>query len=427
MTTPTTHGSHPEPFYPEQGEYIAPDAVRTLLPVGAEAAGTTMLFIHAHPDDESTSTGATMSHYARAGARVELLTMSRGEMGEVIGDEHARLDVRTRPSHDTGDELGHVREGELNDACRALGVRGHRFARRNGAAGFFRDSGMSWGKHGRAESASNAADDCLSRARLKESAAAIAEVIEELRPDVVVSYDVDGGYGHPDHRRTHEATIKALHMLPAHALPVLVWGVEGEADPDDERQQAVVDGDAATKKLAMAAHQTQVTVGEDMTFHYSNGVEQKISGRETYRLLARVPHDDEDPSEREPAGPVSSSVTGLSLGLIVGFIGTLFHASIGYFSGWYLPWGLVLALILVLSATVWTAHVTRRAWATVLPGVSAFILVGFFVYARSDSLLVIPNPSVAIGQVGIAWVLGIVAMTLLGEWIANRHILRSRR
>ena len=216
-------------------------------------------------------------------------------------------------------------------------------------------------------------------------------------------------------------------MLPAHALPVLVWGVEGEADPDDERQQAVVDGDAATKKLAMAAHQTQVTVGEDMTFHYSNGVEQKISGRETYRLLARVPHDDEDPSEREPAGPVSSSVTGLSLGLIVGFIGTLFHASIGYFSGWYLPWGLVLALILVLSATVWTAHVTRRAWATVLPGLSAFILVGFFVYARSDSLLVIPNPSVAIGQVGIAWVLGIVAMTVLGEWIANRHILRTRR
>lgn len=427
MTTPTTHGSHPEPFYPEQGEYTAPDAVRSLLPEGADPGQTTILFIHAHPDDESTSTGASMSHFARAGARVELLTMSRGEMGEVIGQEHADLDVRTRPSEDPGDALGRVREAELEDACRALGVAGHRFARRRGGSGFFRDSGMSWGKNGRAASAANATEDCLSRARLKEPAAAIAEVLEEIRPDVVVTYDADGGYGHPDHRTTHDATLKALTMVPVKAQPNLVWGVEGEADPEDERQQAVVDGNAAAKKEAMAAHRTQVTVSDGMTFHYSNNVEQNISGRETFRLLARTVSESEERSEQVPAGPVNSAVTGVGLGLIVGFIGTMFHASISYFSGWYFPWGLVLALLLVLSATLWTAHVTRRAWASMLPGVTAFVLLGFFVYARSDSLLVIPNPTVAIGQVGIAWVLGTMVMTVLGQWIANRKILRTRR
>lgn len=427
MATPTTHGSHPEPFYPEQGEYIAPDAVRSLLPEGADPGEVTILFIHAHPDDESTSTGASMSHYARAGARVELLTMSRGEMGEVIGEEHAHLDVRARPAQDSGDALGRVREAELDDACRALGVAGHRFARRRSGTGFFRDSGMSWGKNGRATSATNATEDCLSRARLRGPAAAMAEVMEEIRPDVVVTYDVDGGYGHPDHRSTHEATLKALTMIPIHAQPNLVWGVEGEADPADERQQAVVDGDAEAKKRAMAAHRTQVTVSDGMTFHYSNNVEQKISGRESFRLLARTVDDAVDQAEQVPAGTINSAVTGVGLGLIVGFIGTMFHASISYFPGWYLPWGLIVALILVLSATLWTAHVTRRAWATVLPGVTAFVLLGFFVYARSDSLLVIPNPTVAIGQVGIAWVLGTIVMTVLGQWIAGRKILGTRR
>ncbi|MFI8596182.1 PIG-L family deacetylase [Rothia koreensis] len=426
MTTPSTHGSHPEPFYPEQAEYTAPDALASLLPESLDPRHATMLFIHAHPDDESTSTGATMSHYARAGAAVDLLTMSRGEMGEVIGERHADLDVRKRSDDDSGDALGALRETELEAACRELGVRNHWFAERRRNPGYFRDSGMSWGKHGRATSAANAASDCLTRAPLKESAAAIARVIEKVRPDVVVSYDVDGGYGHPDHRRTHEATMKALGMLSRKAQPLLVWGVEGEADPDDDRRQAVVEGDAATKKTAMAAHETQVEVGDGMTFHYSNNVEQNISAAESYRLLAEsIDVSQEDPEDLA-AGPVNSVIAGAGVGLVVGFIGTMFHASISYFSGWYLPWGLGLALLLVLSGTLWISHYTRRTWATVLPGLFAFIEIGFFVYARSDSLLVIPNPKVPIGQVGIAWILGILVMTMIGQWISNRTILKSR-
>lgn len=426
MTTPETHGSHPEPFYPEQAEYTSPDAVASLLPDDLDPRSATILFIHAHPDDESTSTGATMSHYARAGAKVDLLTMSRGEMGEVIGEDRAELDVRFRGAGDNGDRLGERRAVELEAACRELGVRDHWFAERPEDPGFFRDSGMSWGRHGRATAADNASEDCLTRAPLKQVAAAIARVIEKTRPDVVVSYDVDGGYGHPDHQRTHEATIRALRMVSRRAQPRLVWGVEGEADPEDERRQAVVHGDAATKKKAMAEHATQVVVGEAMTFQYSNGIEQKISAAESYRLLAESVDESRDRREDIEAGPVNSAIAGVGIGLVVGFIGTMFHASIGYFPGWYLPWGLALALLLVLSATLWVSHYTRKRWATVLPGIVAFIEVGFFIYARSDSLLVIPNPEAPIGQVGIAWVLGILVMTMLGQWLSNRLILNPR-
>ncbi|WP_129657803.1 PIG-L family deacetylase [Rothia uropygialis] len=427
MTNPETHGSHPEPFYPEQAEYTSPNAVPSLLPEDLDPRQATILFIHAHPDDESTSTGATMSYYARSGAKVDLLTMSRGEMGEVIGEEHAALDVRNRPTEDRGEKLGALREIELEAACRELGVRSHWFAERSKSPGFFRDSGMSWGRHGRAAAARNAAADCLTHAPLKESAAAIARVIEKSRPDVVVSYDVDGGYGHPDHQRTHEATLKALSMLSRKAQPALVWGVEGEANPQDERQQAVVQGDAAAKKRAMTAHATQVVVGEGMTFHYSNNIEQKISGAESYRLLAESVDLSREERKNVAAGPINSVIAGVGVGLVVGFIGTMYHASISYFSGWYLPWGLFLALLLVLSATLWVSHYTRKAWATVLPGTIAFLEIGLFIYARSDSLLVIPNPKVPIGQVGIAWVLGTLVMTMIGQWISNRAILKTRR
>src|SRR5699024_3050495 len=148
-----------------------------------------------------------------------------------------------------------------------------------------------------------AASDCLRRAPLKESAAAIARVIEKVRPDVVVSYDVDGGYGHPDHGRTHEATMKALGMLSRKAQPGLVRGGAGGADPDDDRRQAVGEGDAATNKAAMAAHETQVEVGDGMTFHYSNNVEQNTSAAESYRLLAEsIDVSQEDPEDLA-AGP----------------------------------------------------------------------------------------------------------------------------
>ena len=144
-----TEADPARPHYPQQGAHRDADAVETLLPEGLAASAATVLFVHAHPDDESASTGATMARLAREGAAVHLLTMSRGEMGEVIGPEHAELDVRTRDPKDPGDALGALRETELSAALNALGVTGHRFAERP-KGGAFRDSGMSWAADGTA-------------------------------------------------------------------------------------------------------------------------------------------------------------------------------------------------------------------------------------------------------------------------------------
>ncbi|MCP3426097.1 PIG-L family deacetylase [Rothia sp. AR01] len=409
------------PRYPEQGGFVSPDAVPELLPPGLAPEAATLLFVHAHPDDESIATGAAMARYAGLGARVELLTMTRGEMGEVIGAEHAAQDVRNPERADGGDALARIRERELEAACRELGVAGRRFARRAAAPGFFRDSGMSWDARGAAAPDPAARPDCLTRAPLREAADAVVEVLEELRPDVVVTYDADGGYGHPDHRRTHEAVMAALERAAPEARPRLVWGEEGEADPADERVQAVVRGDAARKRSAMAAHATQVRVGEGTSFALSNDVEQRLSGVEAYRLLARRADAGGPAGEERGVGPAAAGVTGVVLGLLLGFIGTMYHASILYLTGWFVPWGAVLAVLMVLAGTLWAAHHTRRTWATALPGVVAFCTVGLFVFARTDAFLVVPSTRAAIGVAGIVWTLGILAATALGVGIAGRR------
>ena len=92
-----------------------------------------LLFVHAHPDDETLTTGATIAHYVAHGARVQVVTCTLGEEGEVIGDRWAHLAV------DAADQLGGFRIGELTAALRALGIDEPTFL---GGAGRWRDSGM---------------------------------------------------------------------------------------------------------------------------------------------------------------------------------------------------------------------------------------------------------------------------------------------
>ena len=92
-----------------------------------------LLFVHAHPDDESLANGATIAHYTARGAQVRVVTCTLGEEGEVIGDHWAELAV------DRADQLGGYRIGELTTALRALGVTAPIYL---GGAGRWRDSGM---------------------------------------------------------------------------------------------------------------------------------------------------------------------------------------------------------------------------------------------------------------------------------------------
>src|SRR5512142_745933 len=149
-----------------------------------------LLLVHAHPDDETIGTGATMARYAAEHALVALVTCA---LGEVVVPELAHLRA------DREDRLGQHRAGELAAACEALGVADHRFL---GGPGRWRDSGMM---------GTPANDDprCLWRADLDEATRELVRIVREVRPQVVVTYDENGGYGHPDHIQAHQLAVRA--------------------------------------------------------------------------------------------------------------------------------------------------------------------------------------------------------------------------
>jgi N-acetyl-1-D-myo-inositol-2-amino-2-deoxy-alpha-D-glucopyranoside deacetylase len=269
-------------------------------------ASCRLLLVHAHPDDETIGTGATMAKYAAAGAHVTLVTCTLGEEGEILVPELAHL------AADRDDALGAVRIDELAAAMKALGVTDHRFL---GGEGRWRDSGMMG-------MPTNDFPGCFWQADLDEAIGALVAVMREVRPQVVVSYDEVGGYGHPDHIQAHrvavgafEASGDATRYLEAGepwapvkfyetAIPVSVLragydalkelGEEapfGITDPDEltfgtPDDQVTTEIDAReqlpAKIEAMRAHRTQIAV-DGMFFALSNNIGQGAFGIEYYR------------------------------------------------------------------------------------------------------------------------------------------------
>ncbi|RAY14448.1 N-acetyl-1-D-myo-inositol-2-amino-2-deoxy-alpha-D-glucopyranoside deacetylase [Actinomadura craniellae] len=264
-----------------------------------------ILFVHAHPDDESIGTGATMAKYAAEGVQVSLVTCTLGEEGEVIPDELRHL------AADKENRLGEFRTGELAEACGALGVRDHHYL---GGPGRWRDSGMMGAP-------SNDHPRCFWRADAEEAAAELVPLIRELRPQVIVTYDDRGYYGHPDHIQAHRVTRRAYELaadpgygegepwrvakLYATAMPrsVLVRSIAVMAASEtpfervsgvdeltygvpDEEVTTVVDArDHLRAKIdALRAHRTQIVVAEPF-FALSNNVGQQAFGVEYYTLI----------------------------------------------------------------------------------------------------------------------------------------------
>ena len=139
------------------------------------------MLVHAHPDDESIETGATMAKYAAQGAQVTLVTCTLGELGEIIPPDLAHL------AWDRENKLGQHRIGELAAACAALGVTDHRFL---GGAGRWHDSGMMG-------TPSNDWDGVFWRADVDEAARALLDIITEVRPQVLVPTTTTGSTGIP--------------------------------------------------------------------------------------------------------------------------------------------------------------------------------------------------------------------------------------
>jgi N-acetyl-1-D-myo-inositol-2-amino-2-deoxy-alpha-D-glucopyranoside deacetylase len=282
-----------------------------------------VLFVHAHPDDETINNGVTMAKYAAMGAHVTLVTCTLGEEGEVLVPELAHL------AAGQDDRLGEHRVGELAAAMEALGVRDFRFL---GGPGHYRDSGMMG-------EPSNDRPECFWQADVDEAARHLVEVVRELRPQVVVTYDDNGGYGHPDHIQAHRVTMRAVELAASRSgeddepwtvakvywvvLPKSWWRESLRAlrasgdvttfeglDPEGELPMGVEDDvvttvvDAAehveAKLAGMRAHATQITV-DGPFFALSNNLGNAVWGREAYALVRGElgPEQERDADGRE--------------------------------------------------------------------------------------------------------------------------------
>ena len=278
-----------------------------------------LLLVHAHPDDESINNGATMARYVSEGAHVTLVTCTLGEMGEILVPELEHL------AADRDDGLGEHRLGELAAAMRILGVTDHRLL---GGVGRYRDSGMKWDERGNATAADDIHENAFWHADLTEAANHLVEIIREVRPQVLVTYDEFGNYGHPDHVQANRVAHYAVALAAARSyrhdlgeawdVPKVYWTAMSAAamrtgireirasgdlqfmeglDPDnlppfaieDDDLDAVVDGSVwvDAKLDAMRAHATQITV-DGPFFALSNDVAQRAWGTEFYRLVKGV-------------------------------------------------------------------------------------------------------------------------------------------
>ncbi len=259
-----------------------------------------MLAFHAHPDDESITMGGTLARYSAAGVGVTLVTATLGEEGEVIGAELQGL------TSARADQLGGYRYAELGWACAALGIRDRRML---AGVGTFRDSGMAGtppADHPRAflRCGSGQADH-------DRAVAALVAVIDEIRPSVLLTYDFDGGYGHPDHITCHQVAMAAAGgRVPRVLAAVRTAEAANEAlsvlpVPDGYRRATAADlgyltrdGEVAVtvdvaafvdaRRAALAAHATQVQLIAG-GFALSNRIAQPAENVERYKLLLGRP------------------------------------------------------------------------------------------------------------------------------------------
>ena len=269
--------------------------------------GIRILLVHAHPDDETINNGATMAKYAAGGAGVTLVTCTRGEEGEVLVPELAHL------ASSDQDQLGLHREGELALAMKELGITDFRFL--GDPTVKFRDSGMMGTEQ-------NNRADVFWQADKDTAAQYLVEVIEEVKPQIMITYDEFGGYGHPDHIQAHRIAMRAseiadwkIQKIYWNTMPKSVlaqgiakmkeigsdfFGAETVDDlpfaKDDAFVTTLVDGSKFVdhKLAAMKAHETQITL-DGPFFALSNNLGLQIWGDEYYTLVKgekSAPFDD---------------------------------------------------------------------------------------------------------------------------------------
>jgi mycothiol conjugate amidase Mca len=268
-----------------------------------------LMAVHAHPDDEVFSTGGVFARYAAEGVRTVLVTCTDGAVGEIVTPDIA-----------TPENLAQVRERELRAACAILGVRELHLLG-------FRDSGM-------VDTADNTHPAAFAMADFQEATGRLVRLVRQCKPQVLVTYTEDGGYGHPDHIRAHQITVAAFDAagdparFPEQGLDswtpsklyyavwtrsnfkILLdglreaglpppWEMEEGAEPPgapDEIATANVDVSpyALSKQRALAAHRTQISADNSFLLMPPD-LTKRVNSVESFILAkSRVPTEDRE-------------------------------------------------------------------------------------------------------------------------------------
>ena len=280
-----------------------------------------LLAVHAHPDDECIGTGGILARYSAEGVRTILLTCTDGAVGEI-----------SDPNLATPENLAEVRAGELDEAVRILGV--SRLVKLG-----YRDSGM-------AGTDDNQNPASFLQSSFDEAVERVVKVIREEHPDVVVTYDENGGYGHPDHIRSHQVAVAAFaaagdpvrfpnagaawparklyySVVPRSAVrrfaeelreagiespfPAVARGGEDEVSfgVSDDRVTTLVDVSeyATAKRQALAAHRTQMGP-EQFFMRLPPPMFARVFGNESFQRV-------EGPTVNTSGGPEDDLFAGL--------------------------------------------------------------------------------------------------------------------
>lgn len=345
-----------------------------------------LLVVHAHPDDESIFTGHIIADRLAAGAEVYVLTLTRGERGKVKLEELKGLEGQLRA-------MGAFRTGELKVALSELQKAGSKLQHSFAGTRAFLDSGMRINQMGRPTKKSRTDEMALAAASTAVIAEDIERVMNEFKPDAILTYNAKGGYGHPDHKMAHHATAMAIrHYRRQKKRAPQFWVL---AEPKERFDVAIGDAKTAVfKRAALEAHSSQVSIFAE-TFSIGS-TETRYDAPERIRKAT--------PSPLVHLLPLLTFFWAIPLGVLLGLSGTLLH-SIKTTDAAQFPIGLSVALTMVACLAI-ALRLLRNSRGALYLMTLSFIASVYWLSQEQPGgeVLIVSN------QIGDTWVYGSMAI-----------------
>ena len=345
-----------------------------------------LLVVHAHPDDESIFTGHIIADRLAAGADVYVLTLTRGERGKVKLEELKGLEGQLRA-------MGAFRTGELKVALSELQKAGSKLQHSFAGTRAFLDSGMRINQMGRPTKKSRTDEMALAAASTAVIAEDIERVMNEFKPDAILTYNAKGGYGHPDHKMAHHATAMAIrHYRRQKKRAPQFWVL---AEPKERFDVAIGDAKTAVfKRAALEAHSSQVSIFAE-TFSIGS-TETRYDAPERIRKAT--------PSPLVHLLPLLTFFWAIPLGVLLGLSGTLLH-SIKTTDAAQFPIGLSVALTMVACLAI-ALRLLRNSRGALYLMTLSFIASVYWLSQEQPGgeVLIVSN------QIGDTWVYGSMAI-----------------